>query len=359
MTVPGGCSTPVHALSIAGGASRNAQNPFKLVDLQSRTVKYLRVSVTDRCNYRCSYCMPAMGVDVVPRADLLTFGEIEHLVRLFVGLGIRKVRITGGEPLVRRDIVELVSRLAQVPGVEDLAMTTNGHLLPELAKPLRDAGLHRLNVSLDTLDEARFAEVTRRGSLQKVLAGLEAARAAGFQHTKINAVVLRGLNDHEVAGLCDFAAAEGHILRFIEYMPIGLDALWGPETFIPAAEIRQRLLPDWDIAVDPDARHPGGGPAVNWTGQRRGGGPTLKLGFISAVSENFCRLCNRVRLSPTGTLRECLSTGGVLSLRDMLRAGRPDAAITSAIGLALAGKVDGHRFDAALQTGESMSAIGG
>ncbi len=355
MTVPSRCAPD--ELSIGG--TRGAQNPFQLVDLQARTVRYLRVSVTDRCNYRCSYCMPEQGVDVVPRADLLAFDEIEQLVRLFVRLGIRKVRLTGGEPLVRRGIVELVGRLARLQGLEDLAMTTNGHLLADLAKPLRDAGLHRLNVSMDTLDEGAFADVTRRGSLTAVLAGLRAAKTAGFQHTKINAVVLRGHNEGQLSRLCDFAATEGHILRFIEYMPIGLDDRWGPETFVPSAEMRQSLAAQWDLQPDPRHALPGGGPAVYWTGRKRDGGAQVQLGFISAISEKFCRLCNRVRLSPTGTLRECLSTRGVLSLRDMLRQGRTEAEVLEAIGLALEGKVEGHRFDSAVQTWEPMSAIGG
>jgi len=343
--------------------TRLAKNPFQLVDLQARKVKYLRVSVTDRCNYRCSYCMPAEGVEVVPRADLLSFDEIEQLVCLFVKLGIRKVRLTGGEPLVRRGIVELVGRLAKLEGVDDLAMTTNGHLLADLAKPLRQAGLHRLNVSMDTLDENAFADMTRRGSLSAVLAGLDAAKSAGFQHTKINAVVLRGHNELQLSSLCDFAAAEGHILRFIEYMPIGMDDRWGPETFVPSTEMRDSLAADWDLQPDPRHALPGGGPAVYWTGRRRQPGrqgeKPVQLGFISAVSEKFCKLCNRVRLSPTGTLRECLSTRGVLSLRDLLRQGRPEAEVLEAITLALQGKVEGHRFDNAVQTWEPMSAIGG
>lgn len=384
MTVPTRCTPGAllpdtvapDALSIGGGrramqrlapsAHGPAQNPFQLVDLQARTVRYLRVSVTDRCNYRCSYCMPAQGVDVVPRADLLAFDEIEQLVRLFVRLGIRKVRLTGGEPLVRRGIVDLVGRLAKLQGVEDLAMTTNGHLLADLAKPLYDAGLHRINVSMDTLDAGDFADVTRRGSLSAVFAGLDAAQAAGFRHTKINAVVLRGHNEGQLSRLCDFAADGGYILRFIEYMPIGLDDRWGPETFVPSAEMREILAADWDLQPDPRHAVPGGGPAVYWTGRRRssavsqhGGARQVQLGFISAVSEKFCRLCNRVRLSPTGTLRECLSTRGVLSLRDMLRQGRPEAEVIDAIALALQGKVEGHRFDSAVQTWEPMSSIGG
>ncbi len=351
---------PATQLSIGGASQKPAVNPFSLVDLQARQVRYLRISVTDRCNFRCTYCMPAAGVPVVPRNDLLSFDEIEQLARIFVQLGISKIRLTGGEPLVRRDIVQLVERIARIEGVLDLAMTTNGQQLAELAKPLRDAGLHRLNVSIDTLDPLRFAQVTRQGQLKDVLRGLDAADRAGFSHTKINAVMLRGLNDNEIVDLADFAAQRRYILRYIEYMPIGVDQHWGPETFLPAADIRGLLSQQYEIEPDPLHKLPGGGPAVYWRGKRRDGrGETLQFGVISAVSEKFCELCNRVRLSPTGTLRECLSTAGALSLRDMLRAGATQAELSSSIALALAGKVDGHRFDQALQTMESMSAIGG
>ena len=377
MTIQSACSAPVvgsqigaqqlgaqlalSQLRLAGGARTVVPpNPFSLVDLQARRVEYLRVSVTDRCNYRCSYCMPAEGASVVPRLDLLSFDEITTLVRLFVDLGIRKVRLTGGEPLVRRDIVKLVGQIAAIPGVQDLSMTTNGHLLADLAKPLRQAGLQRLNVSIDTLDAQRFATVTRQGSLAAVLRGLQAADAAGFTHTKLNAVVLRGLNDDELVALADFASDRGYILRFIEYMPIGVDNYWGPETFLPIAQVREQLATQWQLTAQDDHGLPGGGPARYWTAVRRDNpARTLRLGLIAAVSEKFCQLCNRVRLSPTGTLRECLSTRGSLSLRDLLRGGQSDTVVRNAIADALLGKVDGHRFDKAQPTLESMSAIGG
>lgn len=304
--------------------------------------------------------MPADGVSVVPRAELLSFDEIARLVRLFVDLGVRKVRITGGEPLVRRDIVKLVEQVAAIAGVQDLSMTTNGHLLKDLAQPLRDAGLQRLNVSIDTLDAQRFAQVTRQGSLAAVLAGLDAAARAGFVHTKLNAVVLKGLNDHEVVDLAAFAAERDLILRYIEYMPIGVDQFWGPQTYWPMDQVRQTLATAWALQPDGDHGLPGGGPARYWRGVLRSNpSRTVRLGFIAAISENFCRLCNRVRLSSTGTLRECLSTAGALSLRDMIRQGCGDEQIRQAMRDALLGKVDGHRFDAAEKTLESMSAIGG
>lgn len=334
-------------------------NPFKLVDLQHRRVEYLRVSVTDRCNYRCTYCMPAAGVPVVGHDRLLSFEEIRTLVEQFVALGVRKVRLTGGEPLVRRGIVELVAMLAEVPGIQDLSMTTNGHLLAPLAAPLKAAGLSRLNISLDTLKEERFTQLTRQGKLGLVLDGIAAAQQAGFAHTKLNAVVLRGLNDAELGDLAVFAAERDLILRFIEYMPIGVDDFWGPETFLPVAAVRKALAIDWDLQPDPEDATPGGGPAKRWKAQhRRRPELTVKLGLIAAVTEKFCELCNRVRLSPTGTLRECLSTAGALSLRDLLRAGATSEDIRAAIAEALAGKVDAHRFETAV-TPEAMSSIGG
>ena len=350
-------------------AAMAAASPFSLVDLQHRVVKYLRVSVTDRCNYRCTYCMPAHGVQVVPRKELCTFEELRRIVSVFVAEGVSHVRITGGEPLARRGIVELVGSLASIDGVKDLAMTTNGHLLADLAAPLKQAGLTRLNVSLDTVRDETFRTITRNGDVAAVMRGLEAAKAAGIGPIKLNAVVLRGVNEHEVSELLDFAAEEGHVLRFIEYMPIGLDDYWGPDSFVPHDEIRQLLSDRWHIRplrLDELSRPggagriPGGGPAVTMAADRRDGRFSgVSVGFISALSHNFCRGCNRVRLSATGTLRECLSTGGVLSLRDMVREGQGDEALRTAIRAALGGKVDGHRFERAARTREAMSAIGG
>ncbi len=341
-------------------AAAKRANPFSLVDLQRRVVKYLRVSVTDRCNYRCTYCMPAEGAPVVPRRELLGFEEITRAVRIFVGLGISHVRMTGGEPMVRRGIVDLVQQIASIDGVRDLAMTTNGHLLDRLAGDLRKAGLRRINVSLDSLDDKTFARITRQGRLDKVIDGLEAARAAGFESTKINAVVLRGVNDHEVSDLLRYCAENDLVLRFIEYMPIGLDDYWGPDSFVGAPEIRARLGDAWHLRPVGERGVVGGGPATYVLADSSDGRYTgVKVGFISALSHNFCRSCNRVRLSSTGTLRECLSTGGVLSLRDMMRNGDTDEHISGRIQAALGGKVDGHRFAMTHRTREAMSAIGG
>lgn len=355
---------PTSRLTIGGGGPAPAPPaPFSLVDLQHRVVRYVRVSVTDRCNYRCSYCVPADGVHSVSRDELLSFAEIERLVRLFVELGINRVRLTGGEPLLRRGIVDLVARLAAIDGIDDLAATTNAHLLPALAAPLRDAGLRRLNVSLDTLDPQIFSRMTRNGDLTKVLAGLDAADRAGFTQTRLNAVVLRGVNDHTIGELLSFAVERGYDLRCIEYMPVGVDDFWGPETWIAASDIRRQLSSQWDLEAMTEGPPQGGGPARYWSAWRKGQPhvPHLaaRLGFITAVSDHFCATCNRVRLSPAGRLRECLSSPGVLSLRDMVRAGADDATLKRAIGDALLGKVDGHEFDRSVRTVESMCSIGG
>ena len=348
-------------LSLASSAGvSTARRRFDLVDHQRRVVRYLRVSLTDRCNYRCTYCMPAQGVDVVPRDDLLRFEEIERLVRVFVSMGVTHVRLTGGEPLTRRDVVDLVGRVARIPGVEDLAMTTNGHMLSALAAPLRAAGLARLNVSLDTLDSARFQTLTRGGALKDVLAGLDAAAQAGFAPIKINAVVLRDGLDRDPEALLRFAQSRGLLLRFIEYMPIGVDDHWGPDTFVSAAELRDTLSArGWRFRANSGDVPVGGGPATYWMVDAPGGPRDVPVGFIHAVSDHFCERCNRVRLSPTGRLRECLSAEGALSLRDMLRAGCDDIELTAAIRSALLGKVDGHRYWEGGRTCQSMVAIGG
>lgn len=358
----------IGSLGISGSHEPRQQggtpSPFTLVDLQHRQVRYVRISLTDRCNYRCTYCMPAEGVEVVDRPQLLRFEEIVRLVRIFVAMGIRRVRLTGGEPLTRRRVVDLIAQIAAVEGLEDLAMTTNGHQLVSLAGPLHDAGLTRLNVSLDTLDAERFAAITRQGHLKHVLDGLKSASEAGFSGIKLNAVMLRGLNDTETSDLLAFARAHGHVLRYIEYMPIGTDDYWGPESFISGDELRTRLTDaGWTLRGDDISASRGGGPARYWQAWPRGvdpdSAPGTPVGFITAVSDHFCATCNRVRVSPVGTLRECLSTAGALSLRDLMRQGAEDAVVTQAIRDALDGKVDGHRFWSGQTTLESMVQIGG
>ena len=324
-----------------------------LVDSFARRIRYLRVSVTDRCNYRCSYCMPEELEDRMqfqPRAALLTFEELERIVSVFAQLGVRKIRLTGGEPTVRHGIVDLVARLSRVPGIEQLVMTTNGHLLAELAVPLRQAGLSAVNVSVDTLDPEKFRRVTGRGELSRVLAGIDAAVAAGLR-VQTNAVALAGINDDELLALCEDAWARGAVPRFIEHMPMSDGALFQAERGISAAEIRNAL----EKALGPLTQADGtrdGGPARYWTVRGR------RVGIISAMTEHFCDDCNRLRLTATGDLHACLGHDDATSLRDILRAGGSDDDLVTAVASSVTGKRAGHVF-AENPPSKHMIGIGG
>ncbi len=334
-----------------------------LSDGFSRTVSYLRVSLTDRCNYRCVYCMPEAGVDLVPKADVLTFEEVERLVRVMMRFGVRRVRLTGGEPTVRKDVVELVERLARL-GLDDLAMTTNGERLVELAAPLRRAGLSRLNVSVDTLDDAKFRAVTRRGNLDRVLTGIEMARAVGFVGTKLNAVVMGGVNDDDVPALCDYAWRRDLVPRFIEFMPMSDGALFanaGPGGFVSAAQIRARVEAAFGPLVDDDARGIAGVGPARYQRVASGEHSGARVGIISAVTEPFCATCNRVRLTATGQLHTCLALDDENDLRTPLRAGASDDELARKVLLAVSAKKEGHSFTACGTGGprKHMVAIGG
>jgi cyclic pyranopterin phosphate synthase len=311
----------------------------RIEDRFGRRVSYLRVSLTDRCNYRCTYCMPE-EVEFRPRAELLTFEEITRLVTVFAELGVRRVRLTGGEPTVRRDLVDVVAMIAAVPGIEQVVMTTNGHVLADLAAPLAAAGLRGLNVSLDTLDPDRFREVTRRGDLARVVAGIDAARAAGIA-VKVNAVALRGINEGELAALCEFAWQRGTVTRFIEQMPMSDGRYFHPEREISAAEIRAAVAAVHGPLAQSPGKGPDAGPSRYW---HLVSDPTRELGIISPMTEHFCDTCNRLRLSATGALHACLGHDDALSLRDILRAGGSDDEIRAAIGAAVGAKRAGHEF---------------
>jgi cyclic pyranopterin phosphate synthase len=336
----------------------------QLSDSFARRVSYLRISLTDRCNYRCLYCMPEEGVDLVPKSDVLTFEEVERLVRVLMSFGVRRVRLTGGEPTVRKDVVELVARLAAL-GLDDLSMTTNGERLAELAGPLRAAGLGRLNVSIDTLDAARFSAITRRGHLPRVLDGIEAARAAGFVGTKINAVVMGGVNDDELPALCSYAWERDLVPRFIESMPMSDGALFTPGSFVAAATMRAHLMTAFGplLPSDPNSDGealPGVGPAryLRVSAGRHAG---RRAGIISAVTEPFCETCNRVRLSATGNLHTCLALDDDTDLRTPLRAGASDEELARKVLSAVSAKKEGHHFTACGTGGprKHMVAIGG
>jgi cyclic pyranopterin phosphate synthase len=326
-----------------------------LLDRFGRVHTYLRVSVTDRCNFRCTYCLPAEGIAWMPRQDVLSFEEIERLVRAFARMGIERIRLTGGEPTVRRDLVQLVRRIAAIDGVRDLSMTTNAHRLAEHAQSLFDAGLRRINVSIDALDPVVFAELTRGGDVHRVLAGIDAAIDAGMRPVKLNAVVVGGTNDHEVPSMIEhFASRADRVqLRFIEFMPFGTDR----HQHVPSSELRKRLSARYSLEPAEEARD-SGGPAATWRIRETG----QIVGFISPITEHFCGACNRLRLSADGELRTCLSRDDTPSLRDMLRQGVGDAQLARAIRQMVWGKVAGHEAhlgDAARTFEGVMTRIGG
>jgi cyclic pyranopterin phosphate synthase len=329
----------------------------RLVDAQGRAYSYLRLSVTDRCDFACVYCMPPGGEeDHAERPELLSFEEAARLARIFAACGIERIRFTGGEPLVRRDVVRLVELVRRNSGLSKLVMTTNGNRLAELAAPLRAAGLAGVNVSVDTLDPGRFRELTRGGELRRVLAGVRAALDAGLE-VKINAVVLGGINDGDAGALVDWAWELGITPRFIELMPLGEAAKLSATRFISQADLLARLGARLSEATARGV--PGQGPA-RYLMAADGSG--RRVGFITAVSDEFCGECNRVRVTARGDLRACLASRRALSLRDLLRAGRSDASVAWAVHQALGGKLAGHLFAdpaAAEHTHVGMSLIGG
>lgn len=332
-----------------------AQPAAPTVDAYARPLRYLRVSVTDRCNFACTYCVPEDGIAHQARTELLSFEEIDRVVAVFATLGVERVRLTGGEPTVRAHVVELVARLA--PRVRELVMTTNGHRLPELARPLAAAGLRGVNVSLDTLDAARFARLTSGGDLATVIAGIDAAIAAGLE-VKLNAVALAGENDGELAALCAFAWERGVTLRFIEHMPLSSGALFQPDRELSAAAIRAALTAAFGPLAPADRDRRVVGPSRYWA---LAADPRREVGIISAMTEHFCDDCNRVRLTADGALHACLGHDDAISLRDLLRQGGSDDELRRAIGFALAGKRPGHEFQrtGAGAPGKHMIAIGG
>jgi cyclic pyranopterin phosphate synthase len=325
----------------------------ELIDTFGRRHNNLRISVTDRCNLRCTYCMPEEVV-FMDRADLLTFEEIEHFVRVAAPLGINKVRLTGGEPLMRRELPKLVALLAAVPGIEDLGLTTNGILLAEQAQSLYDAGLRRINISLDTLNPDRFRQLARRDGLDRVLAGIEAARRVGFNPVKMNAVVIRGVNDGEVVPLVRFAADNGMEMRFIEYMPIGAES-WEREKVYFGHEMLEQLGREFG-PLTPAPNGDPRAPAQEWVYGDGG-----RVGIIASVSRPFCMSCNRVRLTADGKLRNCLFALTEVDVKPYLRQQHDDAALAEVIRRNVAEKWEGHEINTArfVKPLRTMHAIGG
>ncbi len=316
----------------------------------------LRVSLTDRCNLRCSYCMPPEGLPWLPKQEILTDDEVLRLITVAVTrLGVEEVRFTGGEPLLRPGIVGIVAGSAALTPRPKLSVTTNGIGLARLAVPLRDAGLDRVNVSLDTIDPERFAAIALRRRFDEVIDGLSAAAAAGLTPVKLNTVLLRGINDDEGPALLRFALAHGYELRFIEQMPLDAQHGWSREQMITAAEILASLEAEFDLSPDPAER--AGAPAETWLVN---GGPA-KVGVIGSVTRPFCGDCDRTRLTADGQVRNCLFATGETDLRGLLRGGADDEDIAARWREAMWGKLPGHGIDdpSFLQPERPMSAIGG
>lgn len=313
--------------------------PTNLVDPFGRAISYLRLSVTDRCNLRCTYCM-AEKMTFLPKAQVLTLEETATIARAFVELGVGKIRLTGGEPLVRRGIVGLVESLNQLPGLHTLAMTTNGLLLPELAHPLRNAGVTRLNISIDSLNADTYRHLTRGGELHQVLAGVDAAQKAGFARIKLNAVVLAGINDSEVEALARFAIERELDISFIEEMPLGyIDSHQRRETQCFSEAIRARLERHYNLTPTLETT---GGPSRYYLVA----GSEAKIGFISPMSNNFCASCNRVRLTVEGKLLLCLGNDHAMDLKALVRRYPGDVEkLKGAIVAAIASKPEKHHFD--------------
>lgn len=307
-----------------------------LTDPFGRNIEYVRLSVTDKCDLRCFYCLPKGFNDFEEPEHWLSFDEIERVIRAFGELGVHRVRITGGEPLVRKDIPQLAARLARLPGIDDLSLSTNAVQLAKHARALKDAGVTRLNVSLDSLQPERFQAITG-GKLEKVLAGLQAAKAAGFHPVKINMVVMKGVNDDEVEDLVEYCIANDFTLRMIETMPMGETGRDAARHYMDLQIVKQRLAQRYELI--PTVMN-GGGPARYF----KVGGSNLRIGFITPISQHFCATCNRVRLSVDGTLYMCLGQEHNFELRPLLRAGISDADLRAAIIQAIALKPERHEF---------------
>lgn len=324
-----------------------------LVDSFGRVVTDLRISLIDACNFRCAYCMPAEGLSWLKSADLLTVGQIERVGSVFVRLGVNEIKLTGGEPTLRPELVEIVRRLRALDDEVDLSITTNGQRLAALASPLREAGLDRVTVSCDSLLRHRFAEMTRRDALDAVTAGIDAAERVGFGPVKVNCVVIEGTNDDEAVDFARLARTTGREVRFIEYMPLDASQAWERAKVVSSRELRRRINEAFPLVASGN-----GGPAMRF---RFADGAPGSLGFISSVTEPFCASCNRVRVTADGQLRACLFALEETDLRTPLRDGASDAELERLIRENIARKWAGHRINASdfERPARSMSQIGG
>lgn len=331
------------------------ETQLKLTDTHKRRLNYLRISVTDRCNLRCVYCMPREGVPKLPHEDILSYEEVLRLARIAVGLGIDKIRITGGEPLVRKGILDFLARIACMSGVRDLALTTNGVLLEENLDRLREAGLRRLNISLDSLRPGRYEKIAGRDSFAQVWRAVRAALEKGFHPVRINMVVMKGVNDDEVLDFAGLSLQDPLHVRFIEYMPVGISGLRDSLQLIPSAEIKGRVSRLGNLLPVP--RDAFDGPAERF----RFEGAPGEIGIISAISHHFCHACNRLRLTAVGRLRPCLLSDDELDVAGPLRRGASDEELAEIFLKAALSKPGAHALQPAASTGVSgrMWSIGG
>jgi cyclic pyranopterin phosphate synthase len=327
-----------------------------LIDRYQRLHSNLRISVTDRCNIRCFYCMPVEDVTFKPRREILTFEEIERFVRVVVKLGVDRLRITGGEPLVRAELPRLVSKLANIDGIHDLAMTTNGMLLSNHAEALKRAGLRRLNISLDGLREETFRQIARRDGLPRVLEGIAVAQRLGFEKIRLNAVAIRGVTEDEIIPLASFARAHGLELRFIEFMPLDADGNWQSDQVLSGASIRAHLEDHFGPLV-PTARPDPSQPAVDF----RFADGVGTIGFINPVTQPFCGDCNRLRITAEGQVRNCLFSSEEWDARAILRGGGTDHELAELVKACVGAKKAGHGIDSPefLRPKRAMYQLGG
>src|ERR1700687_1645670 len=356
VTVAIGCSTSTRMCSYPIAAIIGYVGKALLRDSYGRVADDLRVSITDRCNFRCIYCMPAEGLKWLKRDDILRFEEITRLARLFVErYGVRTIRITGGEPLVRIKVEELIGMINAIDPTLDITMTTNGVLLREKAQMLKEAGLKRINISLDTLNMERFHEMARSDAFKRTMDGIQASREAGLWPIKLNMVVMKGHNDDEVVDFARLARDEGYEVRFIEFMPLDGDGIWTNEQVVPSLRIQEQIEDLFPLVPVNDTRP---GPATRF---KFADGAPGGVGFISSVSQAFCTACNRVRLTAEGGLRTCLFSLHETPLRDLMRSGVSDDHIGGVIETAIWRKEEGHLINQPgfIKPAKSMSQIGG
>lgn len=327
----------------------------QLTDHFGRNISYLRVSVTDRCNQRCFYCMPEGGVSLFRHSDILTYEEILRIIRVGATLGISKIRITGGEPLIRRQICSLIENIIRIPGILDVSMTTNGVLLKDMARPLFEAGLRRINISIDSLDPEKYLDITKRNFFLQVWEGIREAEALRFHPIKLNVVAIRGVNDDEISAFAKMTFSRPYHVRFIEFMPIGHHNQWSAEKVVPSSEIIARL--ETIAPLVPIQRSMLDGPSRRYHFE----GASGEIGIISALSEHFCQQCNRLRLTPDGKFRPCLVSDEEVDVKTRVREGCSDDEIAEIIGQAIDRKSKGSGAfpKPDTQCMRNMSRIGG